>query len=516
VAARLPFLLSHKIAFDADEAVEGLMARHVLHGEFPAFFWGQAFKGVPEVYFSAGAFAAFGPSVTVLKSVTLALFAAYVALNFVLLDRIAGRWTAVAASLLLIACPPALVFWSLDASAEYILLMLLGTMFLWLIVDGGQHQQGFARLGAIGLVVGLAFWVQQLFVIYVIPVAIVLAIANRPWRTRLTANAGAVTTIIAAVSALYLALGVAAFLTGGFVFSLGPVSLGARAPQKMLRIAFGAGALAVLLHVWRGTSSHERRGLMTRAWPLAAGLLAGYSPVILYSILVEPAHSPLRSAGLRQMIDAAPDIFGNIVPIILGFTLATTARLPISLAAAVPGIAALGAYAWAHRRVTGRNVADGFFPLFVFTTPLLFLLSGAYLDTQSYRYLIPYYAGLSVAWAGGCAAIGRLVAGRGTPQTLAASALLTVVLGIHVWQQVLWYRGLTPDTQSMAAIDCLHRAGIRGGSADYWTSYKLTFLSGEDIILAPSDGVDRYPAFTNFVRSLPENQHKVDECLASR
>jgi hypothetical protein len=50
VAARLPFLISGKIPFDSDEAVEGLMARHLLNGELPAFLWGQAFKGVPEVY----------------------------------------------------------------------------------------------------------------------------------------------------------------------------------------------------------------------------------------------------------------------------------------------------------------------------------------------------------------------------------------------------------------------------------------------------------------------------------
>ena len=84
VAARLPFLVTGKIPFDSDEAVEALMARHVLEGDLPVFFWGQAFKGVPEVYLSAGAFALFGSSVTVLKSVTLVLFATYVALNFVL------------------------------------------------------------------------------------------------------------------------------------------------------------------------------------------------------------------------------------------------------------------------------------------------------------------------------------------------------------------------------------------------------------------------------------------------
>ena len=134
---RLPFLITGKIPFDSDEAVEGLMARHVLNGELPAFFWGQAFKGVPEVYASAGMFAAFGSSVTALKSVTLAFFATYVALNFVLLDKLASRWLAVAASLLLVFAPPALVFWSLWAGSEYVLIMLLGTTLL-LMADSAK------------------------------------------------------------------------------------------------------------------------------------------------------------------------------------------------------------------------------------------------------------------------------------------------------------------------------------------------------------------------------------------
>src|SRR5215213_11699240 len=133
IAARLPFLITGKIPFDSDEAVQGLMARHVLLGELPVFFWGQPFKGVPEVYAAAGAFAVFGSSVTALKSVTLAVFAMYVALNFVLLDKIASRWVAVSASLLLIVAPPALVFWSLWAGAEYMFIMLLGTLLLLML-----------------------------------------------------------------------------------------------------------------------------------------------------------------------------------------------------------------------------------------------------------------------------------------------------------------------------------------------------------------------------------------------
>jgi hypothetical protein len=129
----------------------------------------------------------------------------------------------------------------------------------------------------------------------------------------------------------------------------------------------------------------------------------------------------------------------------------------------------------------------------------VFLVSGAYIDTQSYRYLIPYYAGLCVALS-----VGSLALARG--DTNIASVLVGTLLIVFALQQFAWYQKLIPDTESARIIDCLKREGIRGGYADYWTSYKLTFLSNEDIILAPTSGVDRYPAYTEFVRALPEDQ----------
>jgi hypothetical protein len=514
VTARLPFLISHKIAFDSDEAVEGLMARHVLHGELPAFFWGQAFKGVPEIYAAAGAFAIFGPSVTVLKSVTLAFFAAYVAVNFVLLDEIAGRWLAVAASLLLILAPPALVFWSLDASAEYILLLLLGTILLLLCLRSTPQTRA-----AIGLVIGVGLWVHVIFAFYLIPVAIIFLFAQKEWRaslfdgiTRGSRPLFALTLALAAIAAAYLALSAMAFVTGGFSIHLGAATLGVHAPQKILRIGAAIGWLAMMLHVWNSAPRDAVRQFAARHWSTAAGFLIGYSPVILYSILVEPARTPVRSANLRQLLNASPDIFTNVIPILSGFKIATTQRLPIPLIAVLPGALALVAYVWSNRhRLAGfarlgpatRTIANDFFPLFFVFAPLLFLVSGAYLDTQSYRYLIPWYGGLCVAWAAGGASLAR-------GHKAMASLLVGMILAVHAWQQLAWYRGLAPDTQSTATIDCLRREGIRGGYADYWTSYKLTFLSNEEIIIAPTDGVDRYPAYTTFVRSLPSEARAND------
>ena len=62
-------------ALDADEAVSGTMARHVLDGEFSAFYWDQSYGGSQEPILTAGVFALTGPSVEALRSVPIILFA---------------------------------------------------------------------------------------------------------------------------------------------------------------------------------------------------------------------------------------------------------------------------------------------------------------------------------------------------------------------------------------------------------------------------------------------------------
>lgn len=544
VTARLPFLTSGKIPFDSDEAVEGLMARHVLAGEFPAFFWGQAFKGVPEVYAAAGAFALFGSSVAVLKGVTLAFFAAYVALNFIVLDKVASRSLAIAASLLLIFAPPALVFWSLDASAEYIVIMLLGTMLLFLCLrleESARAKSNRLRLPpfrqataslaearsaeaeepgakglllAIGLVCGLGLWVHQLFVVYLLPVALILMLQSDWWQQRTFSRPNALAVALGAVAAAYLGFGLLAFFTGGFSLRMGPIAISATAPQKMLRIAVAIAALALAIHSLPTVTREQAAGFIRRYWAFLIGLLTGYLPVLLYSIVVEPARPPARNANLRQLLNAAPDIFGNVVPILGGFKIATTERLPLPPIAVIPGIAALAAYLWANRMRLGRVLTlsardaswgGDFFPLFVVFVPALFLISGAYVDTQSYRYLIPWYAGLAVAWAGGSVALARQMHAK-----FFAAILVGAIIAVHTWQQVIWYQKLEPDTQSVALIDCMKREGIRGGYAEYWTSYRLTFIAQENIVIAPTGGIDRYPRYTEYVRSLPSNE-RIDD-----
>ncbi len=525
IAARLPFLMTGKVPFDSDEAVQGLMARHVLTGELPAFFWGQPFKGVPEVYAAAGAFALFGSSVTALKRVTLAVFAMYVALNFVLLDKIASRWVAVSASLLLIIAPPALVFWSLWAGAEYMFIMMMGTTLLLISERAKSTERRDKGLPfATGFVIGFALWDHQLFVMYLIPLGIILAIRGEWWKRGELRRPNRLVMALTAMGALYIFLGVIAFITGGFSLRIGSTAISATAPQKMIRIAAGILTIAGLTQLIGTATLTSARAILHRYWPVAAGLVIGYAPALLYAVFVEPPRSPVRVIDARGLIQASPDIFGNIVPILAGFKTGTTERLPVPPILVLPGAAALAVYVWSTRHVLTKE----FFPLFVLFVPVFFLVSGAYLDTQSHRYLIPWYAGLSIAWAAGSLELARRVrlsavarakhasfgetrrslgeGGKPGTTNYVASLIVAAILAVHAWQQVAWYQKLQPDTQTLATIDCLKSRGIHGGYAEYWTAYKMTFLAREDIIIAPTDGVNRYPKYTDYVESLPANQ----------
>ena len=159
------------------------MASHVLQGEPAAFLWGQRYKGVPEVYLAAAVFAVTGPSVVALKSVTLACFALFVCLQFVLVERLFSRSIAWIATAFLIIAPPSLVFWSLSASAEVVITMLAGTI-MCLGIDTWRRTGSRTAFVAAWVAAGFGLWVQQFILYYWIAVAFAI-LHSLPQRTRI-------------------------------------------------------------------------------------------------------------------------------------------------------------------------------------------------------------------------------------------------------------------------------------------------------------------------------------------
>jgi hypothetical protein len=158
VGLRAVYLLTPGL--DSDMAIVGLMARHILDGEFPVFFWGQPFAGTIESYLAAALFAVIGPS-----RFALALSPFLVSLAFLLVtERLArdgfGREAGRLALLLAAVPAPFLVVHSVTARSNYIENLVLGSLLLLLALRlpreaGPGRRRGLFLLGLTG---GLAWY----------------------------------------------------------------------------------------------------------------------------------------------------------------------------------------------------------------------------------------------------------------------------------------------------------------------------------------------------------------------
>jgi hypothetical protein len=509
VLARLPFLLNGSRFFDSDEAVEGLMARHVLGGEFPLYLWGQRYKGVPEVYLSAAAFRVWSSgagAVIALKAVTLACFALYACLNFWLLARYFSRRIAWIATAFVIAGPPTLVLWSLSGSADMVMTLLAGTSLL-LGFTAWRRDGSRAGLIAAAASLGFGLWIQQYILYYVAAIAVSTVDWTPAGRTRLR-ELGAGTglpawlrlpvRIVGIAGAVYIVFGFAAFFGLGFSVALSSVVITVSHPQKMWWIA-----AALLLIAAAGLAvGRLTQGRGWRAWVSPVlGFLVGFSPAIAGRLLAEGYGAPTGRMDFAGLQSALAPFSRVALPIVFGFKGPGAERLAVPAWSALVVVAGLvaGYASLMGTRQAGRAGGDeypGVFHAFLIVAPIMLLASGSFIDVQSYRYLMPIHAALPVVYAVGIE--GVLRASR-----FAGVALLVALVSVFALQQADWYRRLHPDLEAQTLIDCLDHAGVRAAYADYWLSYKLTFLTGERIIVAPINGVDRYPRYTTFVRAQP-------------
>jgi len=202
IALRVVLLALDVVPFDGDEAVVALMARHILQGERPWFFYGQAYMGSLDAYLVAGAFALMGESVLALRVVQVALFVAVLLTGCAVAFRFTGAWHTALLSALLLAFPPVLLTLYTTASlGGYGEALLAGNLLLWWGHRLGWEDAHRWRLWlAWGLVAGLGFWAFGLVLVYLVPVALWLLwrrpepvegwLRARPWRGYLLAALG--------------------------------------------------------------------------------------------------------------------------------------------------------------------------------------------------------------------------------------------------------------------------------------------------------------------------------------
>ncbi|MDQ3914488.1 MAG: glycosyltransferase family 39 protein [Actinomycetota bacterium] len=182
LAARVWMLVTPMGRLDADEAVVGLMARHILDGEFPMFYWGQTHGGPHEPLLTAAFFRVFGSSTLILKVVAMLLAASACVLIWRVGKRTVGEPAATVAGLLFWVWPAAFVWWSVKSRGFYHAGLVIGLAILLLVLRLDERDSPL-DMAALGTLVASGFWASPQTVLISAPALAWLA-ARVLWKRR--------------------------------------------------------------------------------------------------------------------------------------------------------------------------------------------------------------------------------------------------------------------------------------------------------------------------------------------
>jgi 4-amino-4-deoxy-L-arabinose transferase-like glycosyltransferase len=467
IALKAALLVLDAVPFNADEAVVALMARHILQGERPLFFYGQAYMGSLDAYLVAAAFQVFGERVLAIRLVQVLLFAAVVVTSYPVSLRFTGARHAAVLIVLLLAFPPVLLTLYTTASlGGYGEALLAGNLLLW-----WGHRLGYEdaqRRGlwlAWGLVAGLGFWAMGLALVYIVPVALWLL-----WRLRARAWQGYLIAALGfAIGSLPWWLGNLGRVDAGVAELMGtavrstatagtlPGNVGAR----VLNFAvFGLPALFGLRFPW------SMKG--PPLW-LAVPTLALYLGAMAYGLrrLFPPSSSSTPSSPSPPSPPSPPSslLWSICGTLFLGFVLTPFGGDP-----------------------SGRYLLPLYLPLFIFTAEALTALRE--------------HVG-RCAWV----ALGAVLAFNLAGTVQAAS---TTPPGITTQFEAITQVDRRFDAE---LIDFLRAHGGTRGYTNYWVAYPIAFLSSEEIVLVPrlpykadlryTSRDDRYPPYGEWVEASP-------------
>lgn len=337
---RLAVLLGPTGELDADEAVVGLMARHIaFNGERPIFYYGQAYLGSLEAFSAAPLFLAFNSSALLLKLVPLAYSLGFLVLSALVARRIFGNGPAVLTAFYL-ALPPAMwTLWSTKARGGYAEVLFLGEALLLIALWLASERRPAWGVLVAGLVAGLALWTHLLAVVYIVPVVVFLALRRRDW-SPLDGLSGGVGFLVGAAP-LLVANFTYGFATLGVVG--GPTGLSVEPVGELLRfLRTGVSMLAGI-----GRPAPPPSLAMDLAWDVPT---AGPLPLVVLLVLGLIGVLAWHAASLRRLIAREPCsdaallvLVALMVPLALIFTsygyFMAEPRYALPLYSAVPLVA---------------------------------------------------------------------------------------------------------------------------------------------------------------------------------
>ena len=192
VVLRIWILASSLGTLDGDEALVGLMARHILKGEFTTFFWGQNYGGSQEPLLAAPLTALAPSSPLAIRVVPILLFAVGAVLVWRVGKRTVGEPAALIGAVLAWFWPSYVVWKSTKAHDFYGSAIVLSLAAVLLVLRLHERYDGRDAV-LLGLTLGLGLWSTPQVGLLALP-----ALGWLLWRRRDVAR-GAVVFLPAAV-----------------------------------------------------------------------------------------------------------------------------------------------------------------------------------------------------------------------------------------------------------------------------------------------------------------------------
>lgn len=472
---RVALAATNAASFHSDEAIVGIMARHINQGApIPIFYYGNFYKGTQAYMGSADpvlvalGFRVFGETVGAIRVVQFALFI----LNCLLILAIwrhKPRVGAFAVLLFGIATPLVTLYTTISLGGYNEMLFCSLAMVALLPHKPGQSAGYYlVRYALIGFLAGLGWWTYNLIVVFAFPIALVCA--RRLFILIRQKSIGFSTAALSIVVA-----------AGGFFLGSYP---------------------------WWAFNVNDN-------WPSLQALSRGY--------------------GANNIAFKAENLFTVNVPVLLGVRYPWTPDFSLGDALRVAVIVVYGLLAlvliwhlirsWRGRKLTAAD-DNGAIQTDLNLTLLLIVPTGLALFIWSSwgsdvtgRYLTP--VGVALTMLVGYA-LSTLPSNRlGRFMTI---GVLVFLIGVNittvVYAATQYEARLSPSSDptfnypnddDQAVVEFMQRAGIQYGYANYWVAYRLTFVSREAVQLVP------YLPYTQGLRQLGLSRYRpyVDRAAGS-
>jgi hypothetical protein len=503
--------------FDSDEATFGLMARHVLQGEWPTFVYGNRYLGSTEAILAAPFLYLMGNHVLIFRLSTIMLYALFLSLHALLIARWFGRKAALFSLLFLIIPGWRILWWTFRPIGPYAVMFVLGT-FILLLGTRLLCKRPFHPLALclLGLAIGIALWTHQMSIPYILALAALFLLLSPEWRALYMKgakwSAGLVGKAAVLLPLLFVATLFALFILAFFSSSCLPVETFALVRTvSLLSLALIVGVLVAALFA----ISKRRKALLVGGLLITVGIILGTTPLWANALLTgeTPAPAlwpscPTELPGRMQILtrELIPGMFG--LPVVASIPGLHPLQLILwGIVALFIGAAVLY-FLWRYAAAVAslfilrplHQLEPAIAVVILLIIPLsLAALGSNTVDVLSIRYLL-------VPWHASAIILGIFLAviSRRSPLLASIFIILWVYqLGFVNLRDIhrLWESRY--DRFSFASIAILEQVleeeQLTSGYADYWTAYALDYLGEERFILAPYNGVDRYPSYTEHV-----------------